>query len=312
MLLRLFLTLVLLSTPFLERTLAEETFPERPLKIVVYTESGGVIDQTARQLALVLEKSNVAVPVVVENIKGGGGLVAIEHILRQPADGYTLFALTSSVISKAVASKRESRLELLDYLALVVDDYECLIVHREGSLKTFEDLKSFVRSKNSNSNWVGPASGGTDHLFAQKVWASLGMKANWIPYRSGGEAIAAILGKHGDVYVGNPQDTLGRPDLQVLAVASPQRLKGFESAPTFAELGYPELSGESLWRGFALRSETPANVRARWKVLLEKATSDPTWQQFVLAGAALPRFETDDEFRSIVHAQIESDKKLLF
>ncbi|MCB0321424.1 MAG: hypothetical protein KDD60_10910, partial [Bdellovibrionales bacterium] len=101
-------------------------FPSKPIKFIVYTNPGGVIDVSARKLAIELEHLGIQYPVVVENRKGAGGMVAIQHVLRQPADGHTVLALTSSVVSKAIESHNEGRLRELEMLVRLVDDYECL------------------------------------------------------------------------------------------------------------------------------------------------------------------------------------------
>ncbi len=289
-------------------------FPTKPIKIIVYTNPGGLIDITARKFAGVLEseakKSGMNQPVVVENKKGAGGLVALHYLSRQPADGHTLLALTSSVISKAVQSRQEKKLDDVSFLARLVDDYECLIVNRESSLKSFADLKADAQKKAGGQIWLGPAAGGTDHIFAKKFWKATGLSGKWVPYKSGSDALAALLGGHGDVYVGNPQDVRGRPDLKVLAVASPERLPDFSEAPTFAELNLPTLTGESLWRGIVVASATPGEVKEELLALLKKASESGEWQKFVTSGSAIPVFETEGEFKRVVDSQIQQEKNM--
>ena len=304
-----YLLFVVVSLSTIATTLSAETnFPERPVHIVVYTDPGGLIDVTARRLAAIMEKK-INQPVVVENKKGGGGIVALSHVLRRPADGYTIFGLTSSVISKAVAARQDPQLDKLHMLALVVSDYECLITHKDSGLSSVDALVTAAKEK--KQIWVGPAFGGTDHLFAMRTWNTLGINATWVPYRSGNQAVAALLGKHGDVYVGNPQDVSGQPDLRVLAVAAPGRLKQYPEVPTFTELGYPALSDESLWRGFAVKAGTPDTVIAEIELLLQSATTDPEWLAFIQSGNMIPAFDTGDNFRKIVSNQIEKDKMYL-
>jgi len=289
-----------------------EAFPEKPIKIVVYTNPGGLIDITARKVAQMLQSRYVDQPVVVENKKGAGGIVALTHVLRQPADGYTIFGLTSSVISKLVATKKEKQIDQLHFLSRMVLDYECLITRKDQPLSTLPQIVASAKEKKEKPQlWAGPASAGTDHLFAVKFWQVAGMKARWIPYRSGAEAVAALLGGHASVYVGNPQDTLGRPDLRIAAVASPERLTDFPKLPTFAELGYESLTGESLWRGFAVKKGVPAPITAKLEDLLRQISYDPEWTDFLKQGSVLATFDTQDSFSKIVAAQIGEDKKRL-
>jgi len=119
---------------------------------------------------------------------------------------------------------------------------------------------------------------------AMKVWERAGIEARWIPYESGGKALAALLGGHGAVYVGNPGEVLGNPELKVAAVAAPRRLDAFPDAPTFAELGVQGLDNETMWRGFALRRGTPPGPRGWYARLIAKVAADPAWRRTWEAG----------------------------
>ncbi len=285
-------------------------YPDRPITIVVYTSPGGAIDITSRLIANIAKKY-VDVPIVVENKKGAGGIVATQYVLSKPADGYTIFGMTSSVISSTIKGRRTKNLDKLYYLAMMVKDYECLITNKKLKVVTFEDIIKDAKAKNGKQLWVGPAAGGTDHLFAMKVWKATGIKAKWIPFKGGSKAIAALLGGHGVVYVGNPQDTIGRPDLFVAAVASPKRLKGFEDSPTFEELGYPQLTGEVLWRGYALKKGTPQDRIKFLEDLFEKVSKDPEWISFVEKGSMAPVFIKGVEFAVEVAKQKAKDTAFL-
>ena len=296
---------------FLSSLSCAEDFPSKPIHIVVYTAPGGLIDVTARKIANIIQRDLVDVPVVVENKKGAGGIVALNYVNNKIADGHTILGLTSSVISKAVSAKQDKLLDDLHYLALVAEDYEAIITSKKSGVLTLDEIKNKATGLKRPQVWVGPASGGTDHIFALKVWDAIDLKANWIPYRSGGEAIAALMGGHGAVYVGNPSDTHGRPDLHLTAVAAPERLSNFPDVPTFKELGYTSLTGESLWRGFAIRKDVPKKVKIKLENLLQKATSSAEWKAFVKQGGVIERFKTGEEFKQLVTAQLKSDKQFL-
>ena len=284
-------------------------FPEKPIKIVVYTAPGGLIDVTARKAAQIIQENFADQAVIVENKKGAGGLVALSHVLRQPADGYTVFGLTSSVISKVTQAKADKKLSDLHYLVRMIDDYECLITNKKDNLNTLDQLKADALEKKGKQIWVGPASFGTDHLFAQRVWDELGIRAKWVPFKNGPQAVVSLMGSHGDVYVGSPQDTLGRKGLNIVAVASPERLEGFPNTPTFKELGYNNLVDESLWRGFAIKKGTSQSVSSKLENLFKKVNEHPDWIKFLKQGSVVARFDTNEEFTKLVQSQIERDSK---
>jgi tripartite-type tricarboxylate transporter receptor subunit TctC len=286
-------------------------YPEKPIKIVVYTAPGGLIDVTSRKIAAIMQSRYTSVPVVVENKKGAGGLIALQHVLRQRPDGYTVFGLTSSVITRTVSAKKQSMLSDLHYLLRVVDDYEGLIVKDGGELSDAQAIIGNAKQKKGAQIWVGPAAGGTDHIFAKKFWKASGISAKWIPYRSGGEAMASLLGGHGSVYVGNPADVVGRTGLKLAAVSSPERLTGFPDTPTFKELGLDSLTGESLWRGYAIRKDVDSGVAATLTELFQKVAKDSEWLEFLRKNSIHPLTDNAALFASAVESQIESDKKHL-
>ena len=229
--------------------------------------------------------------------------------LQKPTDGYTWFGLTSSVVSKAIQARQENRLNELEYISPLGFDYECVIARRD-TLESFDALRKFSHPTRP-ALWVGPAPGGTDHLFARKVWSKANLRGRWIPYKSGGRALAALLGRHGDVYVGNPQDTVGREALHVVAVASPERLPAFPNAPTFQELGLPALTGETLWRGVAVRKGTPSKRTKEIFDLLQQVVATPEWRTFLARGNLVPPHQSQEEFSRLVAQQVISDKTLL-
>jgi tripartite-type tricarboxylate transporter receptor subunit TctC len=266
---------------------------------------------TARKIAAIMQDRYVSVPVVVENKKGAGGLIALQHVIRQPNDGHTIFGLTSSVVTRTVSAKKESMLDQLSFLLRVVDDYESIIIKDGGALADAQSIVEQAKKANGSQIWVGPAAGGTDHIFAKKFWSTSGITAKWIPYRSGGEALASLLGGHGSVYVGNPADVVGRDGLKIAAVASPERLGDFPDVPTFRELGYDSLTGESLWRGFAVKKGTPDDRVSKITSILKKVTSDSEWKEFLKSNSIQPLNDSADLFAASVQAQIADDKKHL-
>jgi tripartite-type tricarboxylate transporter receptor subunit TctC len=164
-----------------------------------------------------------------------------------------------------------------------------------------------AKAKKGEQIWVGPAKGGNDHIMAMKTWKAAGISAKWIPYASGGKAMAALMGNHGVAYVGNPQDVLGKPDLKVAVIASSERLGGqFSDVPTFSELGIKGLDNEIMWRGFMVKKGTPKEAVDFYVDLFDKVNKDPDWQVYIKKGGANPVFYREDKFTEIVN----EDKKV--
>ncbi|HIP38789.1 MAG TPA: tripartite tricarboxylate transporter substrate binding protein [Desulfocapsa sulfexigens] len=280
-------------------------FPAKPIKLIVYTKPGGAIDVFARKFTVIAAKYTDATFVVV-NKSGAGGIVAIKYILSQKPDGYKFAAVTRSNIGKIVSTGGKIDTHDINWMGLMVVDPEAIITNRNQSVNTWEQIVADAKAKSGKQLWVGPAAGGNDHIMAMKTWKAAGIQAKWIPYAGGGKSMAALLGGHGVVYVGNPQDVIGRPDLKVAAIASEKRLGGkFTDVPTFSELGVEGLSNEIMWRGFMAKKGIPAEAEAFYVDLFHKVNSDPDWKAYVEKGGANPVMKGAEEFKAIV----EADKK---
>ncbi len=287
----------------LNMPIAMAAFPNKPIKLIVYTKPGGAIDVFARKFQATAKKYTNANFVIV-NKPGAGGIIALKHILSRPNDGYTLAVVTKSNIGKIVFSQNASlKIDSFDWLSMMVSDPEAIIVNKKSPINTWKILLADAIAKPGQQIWVGPAVGGNDHIMALKTWKKAGMSAKWIPYAGGGKAMTALMGKHGVAYVGNPGDVIGKPDLKVIAIASEKRLKGeFADVPTFSELGVPGLEKEIMWRGFMGKKGFPTEVASFYNDLFTKINADTQWRDFITSQGATPMYLPQSEFSTIVNA----------
>ncbi len=199
---------------------AAPAFPRKPIKVIVYTAPGGLLDMMVRKFADIA-KSYTDATFVVENKTGAGGIVAIEKVLQMPADGYTLCACTKSIIAKVVSANRLTYLDDLHWAGLLVKDRECIITRQGGAIKDWQLLLADAQQRTSPQIWLGPATGGQDHVFALKCWDAFGLSAEWVPFSSGSEALMSLLGDQGTAYVGSLRDTRGNSDLRNCRIQYP-------------------------------------------------------------------------------------------
>ncbi len=272
-------------------------FPEKPITIVVHSKPGSGIDIASRLISNIAKKYTDAI-ILVENKTGGSGTVAMKTVLGKRADGYTILAVTKSFISTMLLTNTGITIDNFDWIAMMVSDPEALIINNTTKIKTFEDIVADAKEKKGEQKWLGPLVGGLDHLFAIQVWDKVNIKARWIPYEGGSDAIAALMGKQGAVYVGNPADIAGRSTLSIAISASAKRLENFPNVPTFKEKGYS--IEEVLWRGFAIKKGTPPKVKKYLEDLFEKISADPDWINFVKNSSAIPVFYGEKKFTETV------------
>jgi len=303
------LALMVLSAVMAAPVSSRAEYPDKPIVLVVHAKPGGAIDLTARVVAKVARNYTDA-PLVIENRYGGSGAVAMRAGLGKAADGYTVLAAPATFISTVKITQSDFGMDDFHFLACLTEAPEALITNRHSDVVTFDDIVADAKAKQGRQIWVGPGVGSLDHLMAVKTWEKLGITATWVPYDGGGEAIAALLGQHGTVYVGNPEDVKGRPDLNIAAVSALERLALFPDTPTLSESGC-DLPNEIMWRGFAVRKGTSPEVIAFLDDLLGKVASDPEWLRFVELNSAKAVFYQHDEFTALVNRDSEQSVKYL-
>lgn len=308
----LWLTAAGLATPasaagdILERPLPDAgDFPRQPIRIIVYTSPGGLIDFTARRFADIARRHAPEQPFVVINRPGGGGIVAFEEVLQQPADGYHMLAVTRSNISKMIATGRDDLIDRIDWHSYIMENAHVIITNARIGKQSWREVYEDALRRGDRQLWLGADIGGVKHVSGVKMARQAGMEMRWIPYGSGGEAMAALMGGLGSVYLGNPRDAMISDDLRIVAVAARDRLSAFPDAPTFTELGIPGLENEHIWRGFAFREGVPEARRAWFAALIEKVANDPEWiETWANEGVDL-EYRDSERFGRMVERDVE-------
>ncbi len=285
-----------------------QAFPTKPIKLVVYTAPGGLIDITARKFVDVAAKYTKAT-FVVENKPGAGGMVAMEGVINQAADGYTLFAVTRALITNMITTESTVDPFELDWMALLVQDAECLITGTKSKFKTWQDILADAKARPGQQIWIAPP--GLDEYMTYKIWEKAGITGKFVPFDSGAQAMAAVMGGQGEVYVGNPADIAGKPDLMLAVISSEKRMSQFPTVPTFKELGFTGLDSESIWRGFAVKKGTAASIQSWYGDLFEKVTNDPDWRQFFEKNGMNLVHLKKDKFNEMIRSDFVEQRKFL-
>lgn len=283
---------------------------DKPIKIIVHTKPGGAVDLMARQIAQIGGKYTPQ-SIVVINKAGGSGLLALANVYNSVADGYTILAFPAAFLAPIQTTNIGFGLDDFHYIACMTISPEAIITKKNGSNSTFEQLLKSAKATPGNQKWCGPGSGTLDHLMAVKVWDKAGMTAKWIPYGGGGPAIAAVMGGHADVYVGNPEDILGREEnLQIAAIASEKRHPQFPETPTFSEMGI-DLTHEVMWRGFAVKEGTDEKVIAYLEELFYKISQDKHWKEYIKRTRVQEVFLRNEAFSALVKKDAASSRVYL-
>ena len=242
-----------------------QTFPQRPIQLIVPVSAGGGTDVMARTVGQKVSEL-LGQPVVVENKTGAGGNIGVEYVAKAKADGYTLL-FSPSTIATNVAVYRKLPYDLLkDFqtVALVGQTDVALVVSSKITANSVKDFVDLVRSKPGALNYGSAGQGSSQHLTAEYFNQLAGTSSNHIPYKGQSQAMNDLVGGQIDYMFSPLQNALpfikqGR--IRVLAVAAKQRHRELPQTPTLIESGYPGAEVSNWFALYAPAATPPAVVK---------------------------------------------------
>ncbi len=258
-------------------TAAAQSYPTRPVKLVVGFPPGGGVDIVARLIGVELQKS-LGQPVVIENRAGAGGSVAADIVAKSPADGYTLLMgnTGSLTINPALYAKvgYDTRRDFAP-VALVSTSPLALVVHPELPARSLNELLGLAKKRPDAISYGTGGNGSISHLTVELLKSQTGAAMAHIPYKGGTPAIVDLMaGQVQMVVEGVPlvAPFVNQKKMRALAVTSQARSPALPDVPTMAEAGYPELV-ITAWYGIVAPAGTPAETLARLNKAVNEAVS---------------------------------------
>ena len=245
---------------------AQDSFPSRPIEMIVAFPPGGVADKNARPTAAALEKV-LKQPVTISNRPGAGGAVGNAAVAHATPDGYTIGMLLSSVSVIPAADELFSRkpaytLDELRTIALISADPMILIVGANSSWKTVKDLVGDIKESPGKYSFSSSGIYGALHMPMEMFFhAAGGLKLRHVPTKGGAPALRQLLGEHVDFTAGGPAAIgphIRSGNLRPLASWGGTRHPAYPKVPTFIELGYQ--IEYYIWAGMFAAAGTPDPV----------------------------------------------------
>lgn len=230
-----------------------QSYPAKPVRIIVGYAPGGGVDLTARLLAPGLNEA-LGQPVLVENRTGASGNIGTEAVVRSAPDGHMLLMGYNGnlVINPALSSKVPfDPVRDLTPVALTVVSTNLLVSHPSLPIRSVKELVEFAKARPGQVNYASSGVGAVGHMAAELLATTAGIQLVHIPYKGNGAAIAEVLAGQVPLMFSAPGAVINHVragKLRALATASNRRPQGLESIPTFAEAGYPAVEA-SAWFG---------------------------------------------------------------
>ena len=251
---------------------ADESYPSRPVKMIVPVAAGGGTDFTARTLA---EKLGVALgqPVVVENRPGASGSLGVQQAAAASPDGYTLvMPITSFPINPSLRKLPFDTIKDFAPVVLAGTLPLVLVVNPDVPAKSVAELIALARSKPLGINFANSGNGTTAHLAGELFNRMAGTQMVSVNYKGGGPAVSDLLGGHVQVYfstIPSVVQHIQAGKLRALAVTGKERSPEMPDIPTVAESGLPDFE-VTAWFGIFAPAQTPQPVVARLNTELVK------------------------------------------
>jgi putative tricarboxylic transport membrane protein len=276
---RIFLAALLLAVSPL--TLAQK-YPSKTVEVVVPYAPGGGTDNLMRTITGIIDENKWSpVPLNVNNRAGGSGAIGYNYLINKKGDPHVIAGATPMIVS----GKIEGRLpgnhrDAMTVLMIVAIDELMLSVRTESPYKTIDDFVKAAKAKPGGLTVGGTATLTEDHIFTYLFEKAAGIQLKYVPFNSGGEVTAALMGGHIDAGVMNPNEIVAQIEAKKarnLAVASKKRLADAPDVPTFAERGY-DFYWEQM-RGVVGPANMSPEAVKWWVDTLGKVTGTKKWKE---------------------------------
>ena len=240
-----------------------QSWPQKPVKMIVPFPPGGVTDSLARITADWLAQ-RLGQAVVPENRPGASGAIAAELVARAEPDGYTLLAAAAPQLAVVPHVQKVNYDPVKDFAPISIVGANSFVLgcNEKVPAKTLQELIAYAKSRPGELSYASPGQGSIGHLSMALLLARAGVKMEAVLYKGGGPAVADMIAGHVPCYFGNPNELLphvGTGRVRLLATSGTQREAAFPSVPTVAEQGYPGFR-TATWNGYVAPAGTPRAV----------------------------------------------------
>ncbi|PIM50662.1 C4-dicarboxylate ABC transporter substrate-binding protein [Roseateles chitinivorans] len=285
------------------------------LKILVPANPGGGWDITGRALGKALQDAGAAGAVTFENKGGAAGAIGLAQFVNAAkGDPNAMMVMGAVMLGGLITSKQPVTLTQATPIARLTSEYNVFVLPANSPFKTMKDVVEALKKDPGSVKWGGGSRGATEHIAAAMLAREVGVdatKVNYVAFRGGGEAVAAILG--GNVSIGGSgysefQPYIESGKMRPIAITAPQRIKGLD-IPTMKELGYNVEIGN--WRGvYGAPGITPQQRQALIDMVV-KATKSKAWTEALEKNGWTPAVLTGKAFEDFVDGEFASLRAIM-
>jgi tripartite-type tricarboxylate transporter receptor subunit TctC len=284
-----------------------QSFPDKPIRLIVPSASGGPTDIPARLLSQFLPK--LGQPAIVENRPGAGGAIGARSVATAAPDGTTLMVGNTSVLAvipAVSASAGYDPVKSFVPVAKISESHQILVVHPSAPWKTVAEFVGDAKANPGKFNYAHSGPGGLPHLTGELFMARTGAALTGVPYKSGGEALTALLGQqvHATfeaIAILLPQIREGK--VRALAITSRERSTLAPEILTMMEAGVPDYEVSTFY-GVVAPAGTPPDVVAKLNAAINEGFSTDEMRSAIAKLGSTLALGTPEAFGAFMAAQV--------
>ncbi|HSI55506.1 MAG TPA: tripartite tricarboxylate transporter substrate-binding protein [Ramlibacter sp.] len=286
------------------------------LKMMIPANPGGGWDTTGRALGRALVEARSADSVQYDNKGGAAGIIGLAQFVNASKnDPNAIIMMGAVMLGGIITGKPPVQLSQATPVARLTSEYNVFVVPADSPLKTMKDVVAQLKKDPASVKWGGGSRGSTEHIAACMLARNVGVdpkKVNYVAFRGGGEAVAAILG--GNVTVGGSgysefAEHIASGKMRPIAVTSQKRLPGI-AIPTMKEQGYDVILGN--WRGVYAAPGISAGDREALTAGVVAATKTKAWTEALTKNGWTPAVMTGKEFEDFVEYEFSSLRAIMY
>lgn len=291
-----------------------QTYPDRPVRLVVPYAPGGSTDLIARHVAEPLGRV-LGKAVIVDNKSGAGGMLGTAEVARAAPDGYTLGVGTVStmVIFPAVHPKPGYTIEQFAPVTNIAVMPNVIAVNPNFPAKDMKEFIAVLKANPGKYTFATSGIGSINHMLGETFQAGAGVKLNHVPYRGAGPAMQDVMAGQVDILFDQLPSSKGFIDsgkLKLLGVISPKRVPEYPTVMTMDEAGIKGFTDQA-WYGIVAPAKTPPAVLAKLSESMKQVMAMPDVRARLEKAGATPLGNSSAEYSAQIQGEIGAMKKLV-
>jgi tripartite-type tricarboxylate transporter receptor subunit TctC len=285
---------------------AADTWPSKPVKIIVPFGPGGFTDVVARILQKELAPA-LGQPIIIENRPGAGSTIGTDAVAKAPADGYTLVMVSTTHVISPHLYKKMTYDPIKDFAPVMklVEGPYVMVVHPSLGVSSVRDFIALAKRKPNEIFFASSGNGSAQHLVGALFMQMAGVQLSHVPYKGSNAAMQDLLGGQVKLsFVGMPNAIPNLGKLKALAVTTKKRSADLPDVPTMDEAGVKGYEA-TIWLGMLAPKGTPREVVDKLNADIRKVLADPEAMSLMHKAGVEVATSTPEEFQALMQQELD-------